>query len=291
MGPGLQTDVLLIGAGPAGLAAGAYLARAGWRTLILDRDPPGGQARRIDLIENYPGFPSGISGRGLMARFFAQGKRWGARFLRAEAQSLSSGKWGFGVRTPAGELRGRALVLCSGAAFKSLGLPGEGLLEGVSHAAFEDAESCRGRAVAVAGGGEAAAHQALLLSRYARKVALILRGERLKAIGRLRRDVARRPNVRFLRRSVVTGLHGRKRLSSIAVQSLDTGTTRRLAARALFVLIGKAPRRDLLRWGKAPPGFFLAGDVRQGDCRQVAIAAGDGVRAAMACDRYLRGDR
>src|SRR3989338_4167128 len=144
-----RADAALIGAGPAGLAAAAYLARAGWKTVIIDKNSPGGTARQLELIENYPGFPDGIPGKELMRRFVRQARRWGARFVRARARGVRRRGSDFAVGTTAGNWECRALLLCSGARSKDLGLANEKTLEGILHGAFDEAPRLRGRDVAV----------------------------------------------------------------------------------------------------------------------------------------------
>lgn len=285
-----DAEAVVVGAGPAGLAAGAYLARAGRRVVIVDREPPGGQARALGRVENYPGFPDGISGPRLMARFERQARRWGARLVKAEVERLRPGALGFDVVCARGRLKTKAVVVCAGARFLELGLPREKRLRGVYHGPAAACPGIAGRRVVVAGGGEAAAYQALALANSAREVLLVCRGRRLKSIGLLLDRLARRSNVCLRLRTEVAALHGAGRLCAVTLRGVDGGPGERVSAAALFVLVGKEPRRGLLpRPGRR--GVFSAGDLRAGLHRQVAVAAGDGVRAGMDCERYLRGDR
>ncbi len=283
-------DVIIIGGGPAGLSAGIYLSRAGWKTLLFDKDALGGQARRIERIENYPGFPRGIDGPALMKRFAAQAKRWKLETLKSAVSGVSRGPSGFRVNSGSGAYDARGVIACAGTVFKSLGLENEGggLVGGIHHAAFEEAGRCAGRTVAVVGGGEAAVAQALLLSRRAKKVFLLHRGGILTAIPLLLSRLADRPNIEPLFHTVVKGVRGgAQALKSIEVEDTKTGRRALLEVSRLFVLIGKEPAPSLSGWRRPPPGYFVAGDSHAGRFRQVAIAAGDGVKAAMKCEGHL----
>ncbi|MBI4386964.1 MAG: NAD(P)/FAD-dependent oxidoreductase [Elusimicrobia bacterium] len=287
-------DVLIIGGGPAGLAAGIYLARSGWRTALLEQAGLGGQASRIEWIENYPGFPAGISGEMLMTQFIAQARRWGLRSIQARARAIHRRENVFQVATDAGVLRARAVIACVGAAFKELGLAQEPALlgRGVHHAAFDEARRFKGKNVAVVGGGDTAVHQALLLARYARRVYLIHRGAGLKAIRLLQEKIAARPNIETMLHSTVRRAQeraGGRGLRGIEVRVSRRAPDRVLPVEAMFVLIGKAPPASLARWRKPPPGFFVAGDANPGNFCQIAIAAGDGVHTAMRCEKHLVG--
>ncbi len=283
-------EAVVIGGGPAGLAAGMHLSRAGYRTLLIERARLGGRAGLLDLIENYPGFPEGISGRALMDLWARQARRWGLAVRRAEALGIRRSEGGFAVSLAQGpSARARAVVFCPGASFKRLG--GEGRLwgKGVYDAALGRAYGFRGRLVAVVGGGEAAAHQALLLARHARRVYLICRSGRIKAHRLLLRRLASCPRVVFFPGTRVEGLLGGRRLEGVRLSSRDGARPGRLKVSALFVLIGQEAAPCPLGAGKGAPGFFTAGDASGGISRQVAVAGGDGLRAAMRCIRYLEG--
>lgn len=281
-------DVLVIGAGPAGLAAGASLARYGRRVLILDSRPPGGQARLLGRIENYPGFPEGVSGARLMRLFEAQAKRWGARIEPREVLELERAGPGFLAATASGRVLARAVVLATGSGFRPLGLARERRLGGVLHGGLAEAARLTGR-VCVVGGGEAAAYQALAASTSSSRVTLVMRARGLKAHDLLRRRIRGSRRIRVLGGHVPVRLIGRGRLSAVELMA-PGGGRRRLKADWLLVLVGKRARRSLVRRARGP-GLFYAGEVRLGRHRQVAASAGDGVRAAMDCDRYLNGSR
>lgn len=277
-------EALIIGGGPSGLAAGLHLARAGYRCLLLERDAPGGRARRLGLIENYPGFPGGIDGEDLSRRCLAQARRWGLEVRKAEAVSVSAsaGAVRVGLRGGA-SLTARAAVVCCGADFRRLRVPGESL-RGVEHEADARGKRLKGPAVVV-GGGEAAAWQALALSRRGAAVTVLHRGPRLKA-HRLLVERLGAAGV-ALRRGTVERMLGRGKLEALRVVG-PGGVREKLAAARAHVLIGRS-RPALAR--RPPAGVFVAGDARGDRFRQTAVAAGDGLRAAMRAIRRLEGWR
>jgi thioredoxin reductase (NADPH) len=285
------TDVIVVGGGPAGLAAGIHLSRAGYRTLLVEKGQFGGQAGRIDWIENYPGFPAGIKGADLMALWLAQARRWGLKCLRAQVSGLVRQSSFFRIILPNGRrLRCRAVLCCAGAEFKRLGLSGEDGFLGryVHHAAFDEAPRFRNKVVAVVGAGEAALHQALLLAKFARRVHLLSRGPTIKAHRLLKSRMTRRPNLIHSPNMTVEKIDGHRRLERIVVRDRVSGLHKSLDVSGLFVLIGK--QKSTFPSGKAKgPGYFVAGDASGDICRQVVVAAGSGVQAAMECIRYLEG--
>lgn len=279
----------MIGAGPAGLAAALSLARYKRSVRVLDSQPAGGQARRLGVIENYPGFMAGITGGRLMRRFADHAKRWGAVFERHDALELKRVPNGFEAATREGPRRSRALILATGRTFRGLGLEREERLRGVRHGAVGDASRLPGT-VCVVGGGETAVYQALNASARARQVWLVARGGFLKAHGLLKSRLAGKPNVRVLLGWEPVELIGPHRLTGVVFQRDGRSERRWLPADWLLVLCGSRPRARLAK-GLAGPGFFKAGDVKQGRHRQVAVAAADGMKAAMDCERFLDGSR
>lgn len=275
-------EAAVVGGGPAGLAAGLQLSRAGLRTVLLERGALGGQARRLSVIENAPGWPGGVTGSRLMNAYVRQARSWGLKTVRGELSALRPGAGVQRLTLADGRrLSARAVVLATGARFKDLDAPGAARLRGrgVGHAAFDEAGSWRGRDVAVIGGGEAAVHQAVHLAGSARSVVLVARGA-LKAHRLLLARLAARDNIR-VRRERVLRVEGRERVTGLVL-----GGGERLKVSAVFVLIG-AQASPWARFA-ARPGVFVAGDARGGLERQVAVAAGDGMAAAMRAQSWLR---
>ncbi|MBI5243344.1 MAG: NAD(P)/FAD-dependent oxidoreductase [Elusimicrobia bacterium] len=280
-------DAVVAGGGPAGLTAGFYLSRAGWKTLLIEKDRLGGQASRLEAIQNYPGFPAPVSGKFLMGRLLRQARSFGLRVRKGEVRSVRQAGHGLIVSLRSRALRCRAAILACGAGFRPLGLAGEKKLQGrgLYHAAFEEAKRFKGRTVGVVGGGETAAHQALRLARYARKVYVFCRGRAIKGIAPLSRGVRAHPRIEFLPGAAVRKLAGNGRLEGVDLEV--SGKQRRVALDALFVLVGKVPRRPRIL-GRGKARVFTAGDARDGSFRQVVIAAADGMARAMECEQILR---
>ncbi|MFA6002587.1 MAG: NAD(P)/FAD-dependent oxidoreductase [Elusimicrobiota bacterium] len=283
-------EAVVVGGGPAGLCAGLQLARAGYRTVLIGKDRLGGQARFLGKIENYPGFPSGVDGGVLMDRFIRQARRWGLRTVRAEVRTVAWGRSGFKLElTGRRRLWTRAVVFCPGAVSRNLDLAAARRLwgRGVHNAAFDDAARWRGRDVAVAGGGEAAAHQALALARHARRVYLVCRGDGLKAHRLLQQRLRRCPRLVKVMGARVRALRGARQLEAMQLEGRRGRIWLRVGA--LFVLVGKKPAVRPWPKGRTPSGFFVAGDASGDVPRQVVIAAGEGMKAAMRCMAFLEG--
>ena len=285
-------DAVVIGGGPSGLAAGTHLSRAGYSAVLLERKSLGGQARGLERIENYPGFPKGISGGRLMDLWLEQARRWGLKTRPGEAVTVSRGADGiFLVRLrKGGSLRSRSVLWCAGAGFLRLGVPGESRLlgKGVWNTC-DEAPSCAGLQAAVVGSGEAAVQQAEMLARKADRVYLISRTGKLKA-HRLLLERFSRSGAVTMPGFRVSRLLGKSRLEAVELIPVSGPTeVKELKVDALFTLIGKEPAGVPAGWLRKPAGFYEAGDCAAGIFRQVAVAGGDGIRAAMRCIRYLEG--
>ena len=267
-----------------------HLSRAGYRTILIERSQLGGQAAQVDQIENYPGFNKPISGKKLMARFVSHAHKWGLKTIKAEALGLQqqSGRWNI-LLSNGRQLVSIGVILSTGESFDGLNTASYDyfLGKGVGNAPFSNAIHVKGKDVAVIGGGEAAAHQAVHLAKHARKVYLITRGESIKCHKLLARRVANTKNIIPNSNCVATRFEGNSRLNSIILTDRDSQTVRRLKLNHAFVLIGKsACAKKLLRFAKYP-GIFVGGDCSGSGQRQIAIASGDGIRAAMNCIAHL----
>ena len=298
-------DMLIIGGGPAGYTAALYGARAGLSVLVIEKLSAGGQIALSPLVENYPGFEEGIDGYTLGEKMLAGAERFGAETLLAEVIGVSLAGEVKTVETTEGTILGRTVVLATGADAKSLGLPKEKELlgRGISHCAACDGMFYKGKTVAIVGGGNTAAADALQLSRICKKVILIHRRDTLRATKIYHQPLMDAENVEFRWNSSVTELLADGRLTGLRVQNLKTGEESILECEGLFVSIGRSPNTGLVQGQleldgagyivadestrTSLPGVFAAGDVRTKELRQVITAAADGASAAHYAEAYL----
>jgi thioredoxin reductase (NADPH) len=319
-----EYDTIVIGGGPAGLAAGVYGASEGLRTIVIEREAPGGQAGASSRIENYLGFPRGVSGQVLADRAFMQASDLGAEILvtrtveRLDAVTRQ-------VHLDGGDvLRGQTIILACGVSWRKLPVEGSDRLlgKGVSYgAARGEAPSTHGLDVHIVGAGNSAGQAAVHFSTHARSVTILCRGDGLeKSMSRyLIEQLESRSNIGVLSRTEVAAVHGDEALEAIDVQDGSTGETRRLESAGLFILIGADAETSWLppgialdrhgfvltgadvraagRWAlerdpylleTSMPGIFACGDVRLGPVKRVAAAVGEGSMAIQFVHQYLR---
>ncbi|MBN1692640.1 MAG: FAD-dependent oxidoreductase [Dehalococcoidales bacterium] len=298
-------DVVIIGGGPAGLTAGLYLSRANRRTLLLDKDTPGGYIRNIELIENYPGFAEGVAGAQLAAQMVAQAKKYGLEIENGEVIGIEvfSGTRYVGCANGQG-FTTNAIIIAGGSKNKKLGVPGEAELagKGVFECAFCDAGHYAGKVVAVCGGGDAGVTEALYMSKIASKVILIEAMPALTADTVLQERIKANKNMVVRTGTKIEAIIGKDEVE--AVELLSGGKKETLKTDGVLVHIGLDPNTDYLE-GVVPldengqvivngnmasevPYIFAAGDIRGGSPRQVVTAVGDGVVAAIAAERMLQ---
>lgn len=299
-------DVIIIGGGPAGYAAALYTVRSGFSTLVIERMAPGGQMNETLQIDNYPGFDDGIDGFSLGMKMQNGALRFGAQTKYAEVKSVELRGKEKRIETDDGVYTAKAVILATGAGHKHLGVAGESELvgKGVGYCASCDGMFYRGKTVAVVGGGNSAAADALVLSRIAKKVYLIHRRDNLRATKVYHEPLEKAENVEFLWNSKVSGLlHGEK-LTGVAVENLVDGTRKELPLDGLFISIGRDPATGLFRdqleldqqgyivagesTETSVPGVYAVGDVRTKAVRQVVTAAADGAVAAHYVEEYLK---
>ena len=300
-------DVLVVGAGPAGLTAALYAARAGLDTLVLERLAAGGQMCETMQIENYPGVAQPIDGFSLGEQMKQNALDGGARFLSAEVLSLSLAGEIKSVKTDAGVLLARTVILAMGAKHRHLGLARETELvgRGIGYCATCDGMFYRGKQVAVVGGGNSAVADAVYLSGICSEVYLIHRRDTLRAGNAALKTLEARQNIRFLPLQRVIALAGEERLSGITLQSTATGKEQQLSLDGCFISIGRDPVTDLVKDALALDesgyvvadestrtsisGVFAVGDIRTKPLRQIVTATADGATAAHFAEQYLRG--
>jgi thioredoxin reductase (NADPH) len=300
-------NVVIFGSGPAGLTAAIYCARAQLEPLVFEGMQPGGQLTITTEVENFPGFPEGISGPELMDRMREQAERFGARLRseRVEATDLSSSPFGYTLE--GGETgRARAIIVATGASARFLGLPNEQRLmgRGVSACATCDGFFFRGRDVIVVGGGDTAMEEALFLTRFARSVTIVHRRRELRASKTMQARARAHEKIRWELNAIPVDVLGAETVEGLLVRDVESGETRRVEATGVFLGIGHHPnaapflpwlRTDeagylLTRPGSAAteiPGVFAAGDVQDSHYRQAISAAGSGCMAAIEAERWL----
>ncbi|MGE5588152.1 MAG: thioredoxin-disulfide reductase [Clostridia bacterium] len=308
-GTATEFEVVVIGAGPAGLAAALYAGRARLATVVVERAAAGGQASTTHLIENYPGFPDGISGPDLMQRMEQQARKFGAEWRSAEVRAVATRQdaGGFAVDTSEGELRAAAVIVATGTEPVRLGVPGEDRLRGsgVSYCATCDGAFFRDRHVLVVGGGDSAIVEALFLTRFASRVTVVHRRGELRATKVVQEDAFKNPKIGFAWNSVVDEILGADKVEGVILRDTRTGERRRLGADGVFVAVGSRPDTGFIagladldpqgyvltddRMRTRTPGLFAAGDVRAKTVRQVVTAVADGAIAATEAERHISG--
>lgn len=294
-------DIIIIGAGPAGLTAALYACRAGKTVLVLERSTPGGQITASPLVENYPGVPA-VSGAEFAMNLLEQVKDLGAQVKTSAAQKVRRDGELFIVETRRGQFTSRALIVATGSRHRELGIEREKELigSGVSYCAVCDGAFFAGRTTVVVGGGNTALQDAVYLSARCEKVYLIHRRNEFRADAHLVSRVRDIPNIEIVTPAVVQSLNGEVRLESLTVRTGDE--TRTLLCDGLFVAVGQEPQNapfadivpldesgyvDIDEGLCASPGVFVAGDCRKKALRQLTTAVGDGAQAGVAACEYL----
>ena len=300
-----EYDIVIIGAGPAGLAAGLYAARARRKTLLIEKNITGGQIALTAAIENYPGIVD-INGFDLGQAMQQQAETYGMEtaYAAVEAIEPQEDKRHL-IRTNEGDYLAKALIITSGADYNRLNVPGEERLtgRGVSYCATCDAAFFKDMEVAVVGGGDAAMDEGLFVARYASRVYIIHRRDQLRASAVLQERAFANPKLSFIWNTVVEEIRGEEAVESLRLRNVVTGEESDLTVAAVFIFIGQTPNTSFLdglvemdggkhvivnAWMETSrPGVFAAGDVRNDSARQVISAAGDGATAAIRADHYI----
>lgn len=298
-------DVVIIGGGPAGLTAGIYTARARLRSLLIEKAAPGGWIVNAGVVENYPGFPQGISGMELADLMNEQAAKFGMETLTAEVTGLELKGEQKLVRTTEGDIVAKAVIIAGGSDRAKLGVPGEEefMGRGVAFCAVCDAYFYRDLPVVVVGGGNAAINEALELSKFASKVTVIHRRQELRATRILQERAFAEPKIEFLWNTVVEAIEGGDVVERLRLRNVLSGEKSTLDISGIFVATGTKPNTDYLK-GVLPldasgaittnekmetevSGIFAAGDIRSNSIRQVAAAIGDGAVAAIYAEKFI----
>ena len=298
-------DMVIIGGGPGGYTAALYAARAGLNVVVLEKMYAGGQMTQTHQIDNYPGFPDGIDGFQLAMNMQQQAERFGAKSEQTEVLRLELNENPKVIHTDLGVFYGKTVVMSTGASARELGLPKEKELtgKGVAYCAACDGMFYRGKTVAVVGGGNTAAADALLLSRVAKKVYLIHRRDTLRATKIYHEPLKNAENVEFRWNSAVAQLLSDGKLSGIRVKNLRSGEEERIELDGLFVSVGRKPATELVagQLNLDEGGYIMAGedtrtniagvyavgDVRQKALRQIVTAVADGAIAVHMAEEFL----
>jgi thioredoxin reductase (NADPH) len=298
-------DVIIVGGGPAGLTAGLYAARAGLNSILIDKGIFGGQITYAEHVENFTGFPDGISGMELGEKMHQQAQKHGLNTIFGEVAGLEIRGALKIVKTTEGDYAGKSVILAGGAVRRKLGVEGETRLtgRGVSYCAVCDGSFFRDQKLAVIGGGDTAITEALHLTHFAAKVTIIHRRDQLRATYILQQKVMADPKIDFLWDTTVTGIEGEGSVERIKLLNVKTGLTSVKEVSGVFIAVGTSPDTAYLR-GIVPldesayiitnekmetpvPGILAAGDIRHNSARQAITAAGDGATAAIYAQKYL----
>ncbi len=298
-------DVIVIGGGPAGYTAALYATRAGLSTVVIEKFSAGGQMTQTTTIDNYPGFHDGVDGYELGEKMQAGAERFGAQTVLAQVLSVDFSQPQKKIETDSGTYLGKTVIIATGAEHKHLGVEQEDRFigRGVGYCAACDGMLYKGKTVAVVGGGNSAAADAMLLARLCKKVFLIHRRDTLRATKIYHDPLMNAENIAFCWNSTVHKLLGEPRLSGVEIQHVHSKELTTLSVEGLFISIGRSPSTELFRGTLALdengyiiadestrtniPGVFAVGDVRTKALRQVVTAAADGAVAAHYAEEFL----
>jgi thioredoxin reductase (NADPH) len=301
----LKRNMIIIGAGPAGLTAAIYAARANLKPLVISGPQPGGQLTITSEVENFPGFPEGISGPQLMQLFRKQAERFGADFIDTTVDAVNFTAQPFTIKVEATEYTSESVIIATGASSKWLGLPREKELigHGISSCATCDGFFFRGKDVVVVGGGDSALEEALFLTKFANSVRIIHRRDSLSGSKIMQDRAAANPKISFIWNHTIEDVKGGGSLSGLVIKNVTNGAIEEIAADGMFVAIGHQPNTGIfasqLELDKIGyvlahehtktniEGVFVAGDVHDHHYRQAITAAGFGAMAAIDAEKWL----
>ena len=301
----LERELIIIGAGPAGLTAGLYAGRAQLSPLILVGEAFGGQTATTSEMENYPGFPEGIGGMALAEQMATHATRFGAEIAYEQVTSIDLTTYPFVLHTYGPRYKAKTLIICTGASPRKLGVPGEeGFIgRGVSFCATCDAYFYRDKSVAVVGGGDSAIDESLYLTRFAKEVTIIHRRDKLRAGPILQKRAFDNDKISFIWSTVVEEIVGEDTVKGVRTRNVETGEDAIVPCDGVFVYVGLIPNTQLFRGQleltpegylvtdkrqrTSVPGVYAAGDVQDPWFRQTVIAAGAGAAAAIEAERFI----
>jgi len=298
-------DVIIIGGGPAGLTAGLYASRARLRTLLIENGLFGGQMMTTETIDNYPGFPEGVTGEELSRLMEEQAKRFGTETINEEVVEVVMEGAQKRVRTAESTYSSKTLIICTGTEYRKLGIPGEKEFagKGVSYCATCDGAFFKDSQIVVVGGGDSALTEALFLTKFVKELTIIHRRDALRATKIYQERAMANPKIKFLWNSVLLEIKGDDVVRAVAVRNVKTGEVKEFPTDGAFLFVGLLPRTQFLKGlvemdeagyiltnddcETSVKGIFAAGDCRKKLLRQVSTSVGDGATAAFAAEKYL----
>jgi len=298
-------DVIIIGGGPAGLTSGIYASRARMKALLIDNFGIQGQALTADIIENYPGFHDGFTGIQFIANLKKQSEKFGLQTVSEKVVTINYSPKIIEVQTEDNLHHSRSLIIATGSKPRELGIPGENTFtnRGVSYCAVCDAPLYKNKSVVVIGGGDTAIEEALFLSKFAEKVTIIHRREKLRAVMILQERVLLNRKITLVWNSQVTEISGANKVESVQVENVQTREKTKIDCDAVFMAVGYEPNTQLLKnivkvnekgyiitddeMKTDKPGIFAAGDCRQKRLKQMVTACSDGATAAFSAEQYV----
>jgi thioredoxin reductase (NADPH) len=298
-------EVIIVGGGPAGLTAGLYSSRAGLTSILIEKGIFGGQITYAEHVENFTGFPEGISGQELGEKMHEQARKHGLKILTAEVTGLEMQGAMKLVKTTEGDYTGRTVIMAGGAVRRKLGVEGETRLtgRGVSYCAVCDSAFFRDQRVVVVGGGDTAITEALHLAKFAANITIIHRRDQLRAGHVLKEKLRSEPKIDFLWDTTITAIEGADMVERIKLLNVKTGQGAEMEVSGVFVSVGTNPDTEYVKtllpldesgyiitnekMETPVPGIFAAGDIRHNSARQAITAAGDGATAAIYAQKYL----
>jgi len=298
-------DLVILGGGPAGLTAGLYAARARLKVVLIEKIVPGGQILITDWIENYPGFPEGLSGSDLIQKMMAQVNKFDLCIETGEVVQVDFSGPVKTIQLDTKTITSHTVIIATGAAPKKLGIPGEDLFygKGVSFCATCDGPFFKDQIVAAVGGGDTAVQESLYLTKFVKKIYLIHRRDQLRAERILQERALSNQKIEFLWDSALTQIDGIDGVEAVVVKNVKTGEVVKLAVNGCFIWVGILPNTgfvkgalDLDEFGfietdlnmqTSVPGVYAAGDVRNTRLRQIATAVGDAANAAYSAQHYI----
>ncbi len=298
-------DVIIIGAGPAGMTAAVYTSRANLSTLMLERGVPGGQMANTEEVENYPGFDH-ILGPELSTKMFDHAKKFGAEYAYGDVKEVIDGKEYKTIKAGSKEYKARSIIISAGAEYKKLGVPGEQELggRGVSYCAVCDGAFFKGKELVVVGGGDSAVEEGVYLTRFASKVTIVHRRDELRAQKILQDRAFANEKIDFIWNHTVKQINDKDgKVGSVTLVSTQDGAEQEFAADGVFIYIGMVPLTKPFeglgitnsngyietneQMETKVPGIFAAGDIREKTLRQIVTATGDGSIAAQNAQHYV----